>query len=90
GVVIKDGKMLGGYFGKGKVNVLKVLMLKVMNEMESLTKGIFGEEFENVEIDGKKEKVFVMKEGNATAFIIAPHAKINEAKEMLKKKLGRI
>jgi|GEM_PF-2236313 len=90
GVVLKDGKMLGGYFGKGKANVLKILILKALSEMESLTKGMFGEEIEKVEVDGKKEKAFVIKEGNATAFVICPHEKIDEAKEMLKKKLGRI
>lgn len=90
GIIVKDGKVLGGHFGKGKVNVLKVIMLKAISEMESLTKETFGEEIEKVEVDGKNEKAFVMKEGNTTAFMISPRGKLNEAKEMLKKKLGRI
>ncbi|MEM4195352.1 MAG: hypothetical protein QXY05_03510 [Candidatus Anstonellales archaeon] len=90
GIIVKDGKLLGGHFAKGKANVLKILMLKLLSEMESLVKESFGEEIEKVECLGKKENAFLVKEGNATALIIVPHGKMNEAKEMLKKKLGRI
>jgi len=90
GIIIKDGRILGGHFEKGKTNLLKVLMLKTMSEMESLTKETFGEDIEGVECYGKKEKMFIVKEGETIAFVICPHEKINEAKEMLKKRLGRI